>query len=155
MSFFTPNIIVSNPIPQEVRIYYSKDFAIINICFLSGFVGIGVFWLTIGQLLLGAVVCLVAICFIALKIKSFLDNKPKVIINTFGIETSTTPFYKWVDISEERVSGEYVGRGARPVLEYTYPGGKERVKVEPLNIRPQDLDILLKYYRKPWAFRIV
>jgi hypothetical protein len=153
MSFFTPNIIVSNPIPQEVRIYYSKDFAIVSICFLSVFVGMGIFWLTIGQLLLGVMVCLMGLCFIFLKTRGLLNNKPQIIINAFGIETSTTQFYKWAEISEERVSGEYTGRGARPMLEFTYPGGKGRIKVEPLNIRPQDLDVLLKYYKKPWDFR--
>nr|WP_067060531.1 hypothetical protein [Mucilaginibacter sp. L294] len=153
MSFFTPNVTVSNPIPQEVKIYYSKNFAIISICFLSVFVGIGVFWLTTGQLILGGIVCLVGLCSIFLKTRSLLNNKPQIIINTIGVETSTTPFYKWAEISDERVSGKYTGRGARPMLEYTYPGGKELIKLEPLNIRPQDLDILLKYYRKPWEFR--
>lgn len=152
MSLFTPNIIVSNPIPQEVRIYYSKDFAIVSICFLSVFIGIGIFYLTVGQIFLGAIVCLVALCFIFLKMKGLFNNKPQVIINTFGIQTAATPFYKWSDIIDERVSGEYAGRGARPMLEYTYPAGKERVKVEPLNISPLDLNILLKYYRKPWDF---
>jgi hypothetical protein len=155
MSFFTPNITVSNPIPQEVRIYYSKDFAIVSICFLSVFIGIGIFWLAVGQLILFGIVCLIALYFISIKTKGLLNNKPQVTISALGIETSATPFYKWTEISDERVSGEYAGRGARALLEYTYPGGKERIKVEPLNIRPQDLDILLKYYRKPWKFRSI
>lgn len=152
MSLFTPNITVSNPIPQEVRIYYSKDFAIVSICFLSVFIGIGIFYLTVGPIFLGAIVFLVALCFAFLKIKSLFNNKPQIIISTSGIETANTSFYKWSDITGERISGEYAGRGARPMLEYTCPAGKERIKVEPLNISPLDLNILLKYYRKPWDF---
>jgi len=152
MSFFTSNISVSNPIPQEVRIYYSKDFAVINILFLLVFMALGVFFLTTEQSTLGPIICLFTLYFSIAKLKWLFNNKPQVIINVSGIQTSATPFYKWSDITKERVSGEYAGRGARPMLEYTHPDGDECVKVEPLNIRPQDLNILLKYYRKPWAF---
>ncbi|MET3981391.1 hypothetical protein ABIB62_003913 [Mucilaginibacter sp. UYP25] len=155
MSLFTPNITVSNPIPPEVKIYYSKYFAVISILFLCVFVGIGIFWFAIGHVLLGTIVCLVPLCLIVVKARWLVNNKPQVIINTAGIQTANTPFYDWAKISDERVSGEYTGRGARPTLDYTHPKGKEKVMIEPLNIRPQDLDILLKYYRKHWEFRNV
>jgi hypothetical protein len=152
MNFFTPNITVSNPIPQEIKICYSKDFAIIEVCFLSVFIGIAIFWIAAGQVILGATIFAITLFIIASKIKRLFNNSPQIIISASGIQTATTPFYTWTEISDERVSGEYTGRGARPMLEYIYPGGKEKVKVEPLNIRPQDLDILLKYYRKPWKY---
>jgi hypothetical protein len=153
MSFFTPNIIVSNPVPQEVKIYYSKDFAIVSICFLCVFIAMGAFWIAAKQVLLGITICSIAFGFIIFKAKGVFNNKPQIIISTLGIQTANTSFYKWSEISVERVSGEYTGRGPRPMLEYKHPRGKERVKLVPLNIRPQDLDILLKYYRKPWEFR--
>ncbi|MES2268445.1 MAG: hypothetical protein V4520_16900 [Bacteroidota bacterium] len=153
MGFFTPNIVVSNPIPQEVRIYYSKDFAIITIVGLSLFFGIGLSWIVASHLFLGGIVCLTALSLIVFKSRGLFNNKPQIIVNTLGLQTANTAFYKWEEILNERVSGEYTGKGARPTLEYTHPGGNVQVKVEPLNIRPQDLDILLKYYRTPWAFR--
>lgn len=153
MSFFTPNIAVSNPIPQEVRIYYSKDFAILNIIFLLILMGMGISFLTTESYFLGIITCLSTLSFIIVKMRRLFNSRPQVILNRFGIETASTPFFKWSEITEERVSGKYTGRGPRPHLEYKYPGGKEQVKVEPLNIRPQDLDVLLKYYRKPWVFR--
>jgi hypothetical protein len=153
MSFFTPNIVVSNPIPDEIKIFYSKDTAVVNIVFLIIFMGLGVFLLTAGNYLIGAMICLVAVCLICAKMKGLFTNKRQVTINKLGIETATAPFYNWSEITEERVSGEYAGRGARPLLEYKHPGGKVSIKVEPLNIRPQDLNVLLKYYRTPWEFR--
>ncbi|MEB0262846.1 MULTISPECIES: hypothetical protein [unclassified Mucilaginibacter] len=154
MGFFTHNITVSNPIPQEIKIYYSKDFAIISICFLSIFIGIAISWIAAGQIVLGGITLSITFILMGFKSKSLFNNKPRIIINVAGIQTANTPFYKWAEISDERVSGEYIGRGARPMLEFAYPGGKEQIKVESLNIRPQDLDILLKYYRKPWVFRV-
>jgi hypothetical protein len=153
MSFFTPNITVSNPIPQEVKIYYSKDFATFHLCLSLVVVGVGIFWLTSGHLFIGAITSLAALYFIVLRIRHLLDKKPQIIINTSGIQTAATPFYKWSEITEERVSGNYEGRGARPMLEYIFPGGEEHKKVEPLNIRPHELNILLKYYRKHCEFR--
>ena len=152
MSFLTPNVSVSNPIPEEIRIYYSKDFAILNIIFLLVLMGMGVCFLISDSYLLGTIICIVVICFIVVKMKGLFNSKPQIVINRFGIETATTPFYKWSQITEEKVSGEYTVRGPRPHLEYKYPRGKEFVKVEPLNIRPQDLNVLLRYYRKPWEF---
>lgn len=153
MSFFTPNIVLSNPIPDEVKILYSKDAALVNIVFLTVFMGLGIFILAAGNYLIGGMICLVAFYLDCSKIRGLFSNKPQVTINKLGIETATTPFYRWGEITEEKVSGNYTGKGARPLLEYKHPRGQVSIKVEPLNIRPQDLNILLKYYRTPWEFR--
>ncbi|RZK62323.1 MAG: hypothetical protein EOO85_32385 [Pedobacter sp.] len=154
MVLFTPDIVIANPIPKEVKIYYSKDSAIIRILFLTVFLIIGAFWLFNEQWVIGAVLTLIALILIIINLKGLLDKRPQIIINTSGIQTIKTPFYNWSEIKNERVAGEYEGRGARPILEYDYPGGNESIKVEPLNITPQDLNVLISFYRKPWGFHV-
>lgn len=153
MSIITPPIIVSNPIPDVVRIYYAKDTAVIRIIFSLMLFGISTFCLSTEAYFFGTLLLLISLWYLVISIKPLFNNNPQVIISKEGIETSTSPFYKWDEITEERVSGVYSGKGPRPILEYSFPGGSERVKVEPLNIEPHDLNILLKYYRKPWSFK--
>lgn len=152
MSFFTTNIVVSNPIPQEVKIYYSKDAAIVRIIFLLVIFSMSLYMAWGGQWLVALVPGLIALIFITISLKPLLNNKPQVVINTEGIQISGSQFYRWTEIKNERVSGEYYGRGARPTLEYDHPHGSENLSVDNLNITPQDLNVLLHFYRKPWGF---
>ena len=105
MNFFTPNITVSNPIPQEIKIYYSKDFAIIEICFLSAFIGIAIFLIAAGKVILGATIFAITLFFIVSKVKRLFSNSPQIIISASGIQTATTPFYTWAEISDDGCPG--------------------------------------------------
>ncbi|TFF38022.1 hypothetical protein [Mucilaginibacter psychrotolerans] len=153
MHLFTPKIIVCNPVPQETRIIYSKDDALVKAIGLFIFLSFGIPFLYIRSYWFGLPFCLFAAYHLYLKGKICLNDSPQIVINLEGMRANNAPFYEWEEIHDVRISGELLGRGARPCLEYKYPGGKVKLRVEHLNISPLDLSILLAYYQKPWEFK--
>nr|WP_294944177.1 hypothetical protein [uncultured Mucilaginibacter sp.] len=152
MHLFTPNIIVSNPVPPETRIFYSKDDAIIKAIALLTLLSFGIYSLYIQSYWFGLPFCIFSSYHLYLKGKVLFNNGPQIIINLDGMRVADAPFYKWEEIHDVRISGELEGRGARPSLAYEHPEGKTKLRVDYLNISPLDLNILLAYYQKPWEF---
>jgi len=150
MDFFIPDIVVANPIPDETIIYYSRKKALINSAATLIFIAIGFAVLKNGSYLFGAPICVIALFYLCIEIIRVFKASPQLILSRNGVWSAKAGFTIWKDISGEHISGNFTGKGARPVLNYISPAGKVIIKVEPLNIRPQDLNVLLKFYRDPW-----
>ncbi|AMR31640.1 hypothetical protein A0256_09495 [Mucilaginibacter sp. PAMC 26640] len=153
MGLITPNIIVSNPIPRQTIIYYSKDDAVVKLTGTLIFLCIGINFLCTDFTLAGAPIAICAIYQFYLKSRILLDSRPQIIISLKGIQTASAAFCKWDQVLESKVSGNFEGRGARPCLEYRYHNVKVKLRVDHLNITPQNLHTLLAYYQQPWVFR--
>lgn len=153
MNHLTPNISVSNPVPGETIIYYAKDDAVFKATGASLFLSLGIYFVCVNSYLIGIPLFLFAAYQLYLKIKILSNSRPQIIINLYGMQTAKVPFYKWDQIFEAKVSGSYAGKGTRPCLEYHYLNGKVKLRVDHLNISPQNLSTLLVYYQQPWEFR--
>jgi hypothetical protein len=150
MKFTTPNIVVANPIPDETRIYYSKDTPFAGMIFSIIPLGFGINFLFQGV----DYIAVTLICFIAaigvfyMQFKVFTDESPQIILNKKGIQTAYKPFYTWQQINEIDIDSMFAGRGGRPyfLVYKTSDNEKVEVKINNLNIDEPLLRNLLCYY---------
>ncbi|OOQ60276.1 hypothetical protein [Mucilaginibacter pedocola] len=153
MSFLTPEIIVTNPIPDETKIYYSKEDALLKAAGSLGLLGFGIDYLIVGTWIFGLAFTVAGAYYSFLKIRMLLTSKPQVIINKQGLQTADAPFATWEQVKGLNISGKLDTRGARPRLNYQHPQGKTSVRIDHLNISAHSFITLLTFYQHPWEFR--
>jgi hypothetical protein len=151
MEFTTPNIVVANQMPEETRIYYSKNKALTTIVFSVFALMLGAYLLTLGvDYLAGAILCFVLGCvFIHYKYKNFTDDRPQIILNTNGLQTIDNPFYIWSNITEANVTKLEIGRSNFYHLTYKTEQGVElSIRIDNFNISVKNLRLLLHFYKE-------
>ena len=77
---------------------------------------------------------------------------PQIILNEDGIQTSSTPFYKWDDIQNEEAISERSGKSTNYYLIYAYRGGEEKLEINDLDINLNALNNLLILYLNDFQY---
>lgn len=134
-------------IPSETIICSSKAKYVSVLVFLLGATFWGLILTFHGHLVVGIIMTLSAGFFSWLKYQEIVGNKPKIILNEKGIKTVYTQFVQWSEIHKEKVVCEGTGNHILYFLEYHYPGGKEKIKINDLAIDARKLEHLLYIYR--------
>lgn len=134
--------------PAETFIFYSKfksillmTIGLVTFCF-----GL---YLTImhKQVSTGIMECIVGAVIGGIGLAWYLNGKPQLIISNSGIESSKFPLINWRDISYESVERRRKGRVIAYYLSFNTPDGAREVRINLYNIKPDELENLLKLYR--------
>ncbi|TSJ44181.1 hypothetical protein FO440_08410 [Mucilaginibacter corticis] len=150
MKFTTPNIVVTNPIPEETRIYYSKSKELVTIVLSILALVFGIYCLTLGiDYLAGALLCfVVGGAFLYFKLKNFTNESPQIILNEKGLQTVNNPFYYWEYITEAGVTKLEMGRST--YYHFTYKtkldSNEISLRIDNLNISRKNLSLLIRFY---------
>lgn len=134
-------------IPEETLIYYSKS-NLIDLLLLMIMVFYGIYILFIEHNYFIGIILTITGLYFGLRITQKLKSKiPQIIINSKGIETTSTQFYEWSKIHKEDILREGVGEDIENYLYYEHPSGEEKLKIDDLHINPRRLKTLLVLYR--------
>jgi hypothetical protein len=135
-------------VPFETRIYYDKrklsaDLAwLLPSLIIAGLMG----------LLLGATPILFFLLAFAgyaiYKTNAKATNRePQIILNERGMQTATTPFFEWRNISNDEAIVTPTARSRSIELKYDHPNGSERFSIIGMDITWKELNKLLILYR--------
>lgn len=140
-------------VPEVVVIYYSKwsKYTMGFIVLFGILIGIYMFLkYNINDYYLGIllpVVSAIGSYFNFLYYKKIADSNPQIILNNEGIETISTKFYNWDDISDESIEIRGSGNTISYHLAYNHPEGTEYLKINDYDISKKKLEKLLTVYR--------
>lgn len=135
-------------IPPSTEIYYSKKKMYVQIIVLVVFGLLLCIPKTDKELYLAKFIPFIIISFLVYRFYRQLTNKvPRIIINDDGLETASTPFYTWREISYEKVQRELGSRNTQYYLIYHHPGGISKSKINDYGITSKQLSKLLIFYR--------
>ena len=136
-------------ISNETIIYYSKGKVFIGIIASLLFLGAGIYLLIYTKsYIMGPVFILIGLYSTYKEFKESTNTKPQIILNEQGIETSSTPFYKWADITNEEAISVYASKNhTNYYLTYNHPKGKERLLINEFDTNQKALNKLLVIYR--------
>lgn len=135
-------------VPDETVVYYSKtkNFLQMGIMLIAMFGGIYLLAVSANYLAGGLLTAFGAF----FSIKEYLqatNTTPQIILNSRGIETVSTPFYEWKDITDDEAVARRTGKSTNHYLNYNYPNGSEQLKIDDYEISQRELDNLLRVYR--------
>jgi hypothetical protein len=151
MKFTTPNIIVGHPIPDETRIYFSKNQLVISMILSTLLLGVGLCFLTLGlDYLAGALLCfLLGGAFLYFKYQSFTNNTPQIILNINGLQTAENPFFRWDEITEADITKLEIRNTTYHHLTYkTNQHTEISIRIDNFNISKENLRLLLYFYQQ-------
>jgi len=141
-------------VPGETIIYYSKGASLGGMAFMLLLACTGIFFLVTHSYLIGVLLTgfggYFSYSFYG-EVKKAMNKIPQIILNANGIQTATTPFYDWKQISGEQVlrevsvSGKHIS--VNYYLAYHHPGGDEKLNLEDLTTDSKQLEHLLETYR--------
>jgi hypothetical protein len=135
-------------IPEETIIYYSKRKNIIGIAIMSICFIIGIFNLFfLDTYILGGITIFIGAYFGLKYFKNIKNKEPQIILNSNGVKTINTQFYKWANIRNEKVISEDSGRHIIYYLNYEHPDGVEHLRIDDYDTNPRMLSRLLILYR--------
>lgn len=133
--------------PPEKKIYFSKSASwILVIIFLPVIFG-GLYFAIVDKTYIGF---LVIIMFFPLfkELRKLLTREPRIILSNKGIQTASTKFYEWKEITDEDVVESGLGRTYQMFLIYKHPDGEERFDMEGIMISQEKMSNWLHLYRK-------
>ncbi|GAB1370625.1 hypothetical protein MASR1M45_06860 [Candidatus Kapaibacterium sp.] len=138
-------------IQNEIIIYYSKWKTALLTLTLVFMLGLIVKFL--GFSFVGVVILSLGAYYSYWQLREFLNaimEVPQIIINKTGIQTISTPFYKWTEIQNEKVIA--VGslgssRASVYYLTYEHPKGIENLRIGTYNTSKEQLSKLLIHFR--------
>lgn len=145
-------------IPQETVIRYSKLKKGFYLAFYLFSCCVGLFFLfvpkkerlgptaIIGYIWATGITGLMGFLFYV-TIEDFKDTSPKLVISNLGIRINSNLFYKWSEISEEKVVCRRAPRSIRFFLVYTTREGVREMLLDDLDIGSKKLENLLVLYR--------
>ncbi len=134
-------------IPDETQIYYSitiRTFLVI-VCFLG--VALIIYSAIYFEEMLISLMALLPIGLAIYYYNKLSDNNPQIVLNSEGIETSSSGFKSWKEIRGEKAELQGLGKHSRYYLVYQFNGGDERYELEHLDITPRKLNHLMTVYR--------
>ena len=134
-------------VPAETIIYYAKGKNLLQMISgllvvaggIYGLVTSESYWISIG-LIMGGVILVFT------ELRQATNRKPQIIINNKGMQTISTPFYKWSEISNEEVTEE-LRNPVRFYLTYDHPSGKEELQINNYATNRNQLENLIHIYR--------
>ena len=135
-------------LPEETRIYYSRNKAIFRFVLLFLCLGFGIYFLLVPHAWpTGIVICLVVIVGCVINSRIYNDRDARIIISRRGLETSRAPFYTWAAISNVAVIRRFTGKTVIWYLVYDHPGGTAKLRLNSLDVSSDQLTTLLEAYQ--------
>lgn len=80
-------------------------------------------------------------------IGEFKDTSPKLVISNLGIRIDSNLFYKWSEISDEKIVHRRAAKSTQTFLVYTTRNGVREILLDDFNIGWKKLENLLAFYR--------
>jgi hypothetical protein len=92
--------------------------------------------------------CMIGIsaCICFMELRQVIDRKPQITLNKNGLQTVSTPLYKWSEISNEQIYRTY-GERIHLYLKYDHPAGTEELRIDEYAITQSELEHLMHIYR--------
>jgi hypothetical protein len=147
--FSQPDVFIDDYlVPAETQIYYSKSKSLLSGLWTLAMLIVGIYFIVEHNYLLGIILSIAGAGASYSYIKEAANKQPQIILNQKGIQTSSTPFYEWKDISNEDVIAEHRYKDSDAYyLVYDYPEDKEKKDLDDLDINRHALENLLRVYR--------
>ncbi|NII26956.1 hypothetical protein HB364_17835 [Pseudoflavitalea sp. X16] len=135
-------------IPAETIIGYSKGKNYFQMAIMLVILGGGVFLIvSTGNYIVGAIAVVIGAWLSYKEYRQATNTKPQIIVNDKGIQTISTPFYEWKDITNEEAIGQRSGKHTYYYLIYDYPGGSAKLQIDDYETDQRSLNNLLSLYR--------
>ena len=138
-------------LPPEMEIHYSKVYNYVELGVSILMIGAGIYFFTQGetkQYILGAIMTGIGLYSTIKEFRKALDTKPKIIIDSKGIQTKNVEFKNWSNVESEEVVQEGFGKSAKSYLTYFYDEDKfEKIEIDSLNVTHRELENLIRTYR--------
>lgn len=138
-------------LPPKVEIHYSKAYNYVELGVSILITGVGIYFFTKGETKQYILVTIMTGIGLYSTIKEFrkaLDTKPKIIIDSKGIQTKNVEFKNWKNIENEEVVQEGYGKSAKSYLTYFYDEDTfEKIDIDSLNVTHGELENIIRTYR--------
>lgn len=138
-------------LPPKMEIHYSKAYNYIELGVSILIIGVGIYFFTKGetkQYILGAIMTGIGLYSTIKEFRKALDTKPKIIIDSKGIQTKNVEFKNWSNIESEEVIQEGYGKSAKSYLIYFYDEDEfEKIEIDSLNVTHKELENIIRTYR--------
>ena len=134
-------------IPAETIIYYAKFKSYPQLIIILILLAVSVYMPVIDKFIMGGIIGLGVIYLAFREYKQATNKAPQIIINSEGIQTTSTVFYAWKYVRNEKIVLRSVRRNVYTYLQYDYPGGTELLKIDDYATDRRKLHRLLVVYR--------
>ena len=134
-----------------MEIHYSKTYKYIELGVSILIIGVGIYFFTKGetkQYILGLIMTGIGLYSTIKEFRKALDRKPKIIIDSKGMQTKNIEFKSWSNIESEEVVQEGYGKSAKSYLTYFYDEDEfEKIEIDSLNVTHRELENIIRTYR--------
>jgi len=135
-------------VPYETIIYYARGKNYAQMFMMVLFSGAGIYLLLHSDsYILGGLVFVMGLFMVVREFRQANNTDPQITLNGNGIETVSTPFYSWEDVTDEDVDMVSSGRSTEHYLVYNHPEGSEHLQIDDYGIEAKELRRLLRLYR--------
>jgi hypothetical protein len=138
-------------LPPKMEIHYSKTHNYIELGISILIIGVGISLFKVGetyQYILGAIMVGIGLYSAIKEFRKALDTKPKIIIDSKGIQTKNMEFKNWSSIKREEVIQEGYGKSAKSYLSYFFDEDNfEKIEIDSLNVTHRELENIIRTYR--------
>lgn len=140
-------------IPVETQIFFSKKGRILSLIIALFCMACLIYLLVSSGDVALMVVMGIVIAINIWKYRKLSNRTPQIILNDKGIQTVSSGFKSWSEITDEEIVYETLNgtqdETERYYLRYMYPGscGYARISIKDMDISPRELDNLLAVYR--------
>lgn len=138
-------------LPLKMEIHYSKAYNYVELGVSILIIGVGIYFFTKAetkQYILGAIISGIGLYSTIKEFRKALDTKPKIIIDSRGIQTKNVEFKNWSSIKSEEVIQEGYGKSAKSYLIYFYDEEEfEKIEIDSLNVTHRELENIIRTYR--------
>ena len=135
-------------VAEETKIYCSIGANHLGIAFSLAFCLGGIYLIVMtDSYIIGTAFSLLGIYSAYEKFKNATNTEPQIIFNHKGIQTSTTKFYSWTEITNEDIITEQGSEHINCYLFYNHPNGYEKLLIDDYETDSKTLNHLLVVYR--------
>lgn len=138
-------------LPFKMEIHYSKTYNYVELGISILIIGVGIYFFTKGetkQYILGGIMTGIGLYSTINEFRKALDTKPKIIIDSKGIQTKNVEFKNWSNIYSEEVIQVGYGKSAKSYLTYYYDEDEfEKIEIDSLNVTHKELENIIRTYR--------
>ncbi len=140
----------SNLIPEETIIYYSKNSIYLKLFMSVGLVIFSVYLMFSKSYFSSFLFISVGIYILYFDIKKIKDNKPKIVLNKFGIQRPPNILHEWSSIKIIEIRNEINGNSdyiERELYYETVFGQIIRFNIDDYSVSKVEMERLINYYR--------
>lgn len=135
-------------IPNETIIYYSKGKNFFQMTIGVGCLLVGICFLALSDSYIwGLLIFVFGAYWSYTEFREATNTEPQITLNEKGIQTISTEFHSWSDITNEEAIRETAGKSIHYYFIYDHPGGQEKLKINDYKIDQPTLNKLLRQYR--------